>query len=311
MPTRSDTDPITEPSNVERPRRRLPRYRRTETVPAITIGRPKHQLMTLLGRFGYLSADQLAALAYRPTVITFVRDHLKELFHARYVRRTQLLSERPYGSPRTIHLLDTPGGRYTGTRPPDPVVGRFFLEHTLAAAQLIVLARLLAFHDPTCELVEYRTERELKPIQRSGAIPDGWIHLRRHWPGRDHPNQHYIAWELDRGTVQQRDFRKKLRALVAWIEHHYADEFGVTGLTVAFVMAAGPARRLGQMVRWAEEELGRPSFDQYAQLFLFAAFDPFEADPERAFLEPIWRVPFSDGLHPLLEPPARSSPAAR
>lgn len=282
---------------------RLPRYERVSDYPKIRIGRPKHLLMMTLARFGYLSAEQLTALLYSPSSLGFVREHLKELFHAEYVKRKFIANPVPYGSPLAIHVLDSKGGKHTDSAPPDTDVGITFLEHTLAANQLIVLSRLLKREDPASELVAYQTERELKRMAGSAVIPDGWVHISRLWPGKATSNQHYIGWELDRGTIQQRAFRKKLRALVSWVEDDYARQFGVTGLTIAFVVESGPPRRLEQIIRWTEEELENSPLGHYSSLFLFARFDPAAVTPTRTFHEPIWRVPFGDQVVPLLEPP--------
>src|SRR4051812_41042701 len=90
---------------------RLPRYRRADRYPRIAIGRAKHILLEDLAVLRYLAARQFH-LHFSPGSLTYVQDHLKQLYHAGYVRRLFLWPRIPPGSPLAVYTLDTHGYRY-------------------------------------------------------------------------------------------------------------------------------------------------------------------------------------------------------
>src|SRR6266540_2198372 len=88
---------------------RLPKYRRVRDYPAFPIGRAKHQLLASIARFDYLSAPQLTRLLYSPTSLTYVQDHLKDLYQGGYLQRVYLPTVSPFGSSLAIYALDRQG----------------------------------------------------------------------------------------------------------------------------------------------------------------------------------------------------------
>src|SRR4051812_49148586 len=91
---------------------RLPRFERVARFRPVTIGRPKHLILAAIGRYHYLSAPQLTRLLYADGSLTFVRHHLMELFHARFLQRLYLRTSTPHGSPLAIYALDRRGYAY-------------------------------------------------------------------------------------------------------------------------------------------------------------------------------------------------------
>ena len=297
---------MTDPLVSSAPPKRLPRYRRVENYPKVVIGRPKHNLLMAIARFDYLTAEQLTRLVFGTQVLRYVREHLKELYQSGYVERLYLHPHLPYGSSLAVYCLAKNGQAYVRKQgnaanrieAPEP----YFLRHTIEANDLLIQCHLLERQDSRTQLVNFATERELKRSpgytringKRVSVIPDGWVHLRRAWRGEGEPNNHYICWELDRGTVEQRSFRRKIKHLISWIDSGYTERFGVEGINLAFVTTVSQ-NRVTEMITWTEQELGDSS---YGEFFLFSYYQP-----ERLFFDSIWQQPFSDDYTSLLVPP--------
>jgi hypothetical protein len=171
---------------------RLPRYSRTPTPLKILIGRPEHLFMQALGRFRYLTAEQFTRLLYGTNVLPYVRKHLTELYHARYIERVFPPIEPGQGSSKAVYCLDQKGYDYLKERGLAPE-GRFraseekkralpFQQHTEKANDLMITAHLLPKSDARVRITRWKSERELKltPIripladQTIGLVPDGW-----------------------------------------------------------------------------------------------------------------------------------------
>jgi len=103
-----------------------------------------------------------------------------------------------------------------------------------------------------------------------------------------------FALELDRATVEEKPFKRKVRAYGEWKRTGvYAKRFGTDSLRVLFVVAnnARDPYRLSRIKRWCETEGGR-------SLFWFA--DSGDVTGESVFSGPIWHVAGRDGLHSLI-----------
>jgi hypothetical protein len=288
----------------------LPRYRRAAHYPPIQVGRPKQRLLEAIGRFDYLTAPQLAQLLYCPSSLTYVQDHLKQLYHAGYVRRVWIPTITPNGSSPATYTLDRKGhawlaqqGRVLASRfRPSESAERelLFLRHTLDANALLIAAEL-ATRGEDCELVQLRTEHELKRAvvyvqvgdERIGVANDGWVEFRR---GME---QACVAFELDRGTEGRKQIQRKIRGLVHFARGPYQEAFGVKSLTIVFVTTAG-ARRLQELLSWSEKELSRLDASADADLFRFAAVNPRGIDAHTLFFVPLFTCPFDGEPRPLL-----------
>jgi hypothetical protein len=154
------------------------------------------------------------------------------------------------------------------------------------------------------------------------VTPDGWVHLAvtanaayRQRTGHDGYTQ-AIAFEVDGNTEFQKQWRRKIRALVAWTETAYGTDFGTQSLVIATLVVAGRKltpelahRRCRQLVHWTEaelthlQELGRTRLnrDQLRQLFMFTSADPTQEAPADLFFAPRWYEPFGQQPIPLLE----------
>jgi len=292
---------------------RLPRYRRVDSPLELRISPARHSILAALGRYDHLVARQINCLLARsPASLTSTQEHLKLLFHAGYIQRLWLPTITPMGSSMAIYCLDNQGYQYLSHAGLEPS-GRFraselvqrefaFLRHHLQAIDLLVLAERLAQRYQQVSLARMRTERQLRqePIllgsgnSRVRVVPDGWVDLR---VGQ---LQHCLAFELDRGTERKNKIQSKVKHLLECSGAPYQQAFGTTSLTVAWVVAQGGDGRVEELVRWTEEVLRNAGITHEADLFRFAAFDPAEIEPGRAFFGAFWRRPFDERLLPLI-----------
>jgi hypothetical protein len=290
-------------------------WQRDPNHPQGPIGAPEHDILVQIGRFGYLSAEQVNTLLYSHGSIQGTRARLQKLFQQGYLNRRGLSKRMGKGAALALHSLDYPGYHYLrklGLAPEgrfrvEPVED-FFLRHTLAANQLVVLSHALARHLPSVELCRFQSERELKqhPVyvncgrERVGVVPDGWVEFRLSPADSEEGYQVPILWELDRATTQRLAFQRKIAALSSYIQGPYQEEFATETVTIAIAVAVGGQRRLSDTLSCTEATLTQLATQELAPWFLFSSFDPQQLDPMTLFAEPIWVSPFSQEPQSLL-----------
>ena len=270
---------------------------------------PKQRIVEAIGRFRYLTAEQLARLLYSPNSVTFVYEHCRRLLDEGYLDHLELPRLSNEGRLKRVYCLGPRGARYLAAR--DDGTMRFrpaeererdypYLEHRLYANWLLILLGKL----PGLELAAFATERELKrdpihvqvPLEAGGkervyVCPDGWVDLRA---GKE---QYCLALELDNGSHERKAFQHKVRALVHYARGPYQHRFGTTSITIVFLTPRGRGR-LEEMLRWTEAVLS--AHEEESDLFRFAAFDPGQVEPDY-LLSPVWSRPFERRSLPLIE----------
>jgi hypothetical protein len=177
------------------------------------------------------------------------------------------------------------------------------LLHTLAINDFLISAKLLTKAVPAISLAEMRHERILKRepdrvsvVRADGAtelvsvIPDSWLDIRVQPPGQERPSQYCVALERDRGTTEQKAFRQRIRARVAWRQEAYQKHFGTRSLTIAYVVSP-PGKRLDDVRAWTEAELDSLG-KKFSEPILFTDIDPATSSPEELFLSRLWYEPF-------------------
>jgi hypothetical protein len=266
-----------------------------------------------------LTADQVCRLLYKPGSIKYVRALLKELTDWGYTQRIGLPRTSPVGSvPRVYQLARKGLNRLRGEglpverryRPSEAQRSQLFLHHSLAVADFVIGVELFARSSDDVELHEVRSERVLKrdPVyvedsdgRRVGVVPDAWLDLRI-----EGSEQMCLSLELDRGTIEQRQWCRKANALGAWGNcPDYERRFNTTSLTISVVTTAGEKRRR-DLLRWTESELSVIGAEGQADLFRFAAFDPATTRPADIFLSPLWYRPFDAQPVALMDAAANS-----
>ena len=273
------------------------------------IGCAEDAILKALCRYHYLSASQVCRLLYKSGSLTYVQAKLKALSEAVYVQRLFLPRASRFGSAPSVYCLSSRGRAYLqqigisirGRRPSEESRHSYlFLSHTLEANSVLIGAELLTKEMENVQLAAVEHERSLRrhPVyvevdgDRVGVIPDGWLDFRVN----EHEQQ-CIALELDRGTEEQKAWRRKFAALLAYSRGPYQERFGTASLTIAVATTSGD-KRMWELLRWSEaqlqESVGEPD------LFRFSSLSPL-ADPREFFLGPYWYRPFDRSAHPLLE----------
>lgn len=278
------------------------------------------RVLRALNRYHYLTAKQLCQLLYKPGSLTYVQTKLKRLADAGYCQRLFLARASQYGSTPSVYTLARRGLNHLEEqglaparrfRPSEQTQrGYLFMSHTLAVNDFLIAAELLCQHIPQVTLQAMLHEQILKrePVyvqdqdgKKLPVIPDGWLDLRINLPAGRHGGSYQVCLsiEVDRGTEEQKKWRRKVQGLLIWSRGPYQERFHTSSLTVAVVATTG-SKRMGDLLRWTETELQQPG-NQDADLFRFTDLSPPEVKPEDLFLNPHWYRPFGAQAMPLLE----------
>ncbi len=266
------------------------------------------------------TAEQLTRLNYKMGMLTTVKQRLKDLTDAGYVLPLYHPSIRlPY-----MYALDRKGLNYLHSlgvdvreyfRPSqeeDSAKNFLFREHMLAISDILIHALLFVRSEQSFNIGKMLHERMFKnaPIQATltrnnreetkAIVPDCYIAFVYTNPsGKEETIP--VLWELDRGTEDQKFFRKRIRAYIVFLKSRaFKTLFGVENITVAFATTKDH-QRVRLMREWAAKEFAQTNEpDWLANLFLFTAFPENIGDiePRKIFLDPVWYTP-SDGVHPI------------
>lgn len=265
----------------------------------------KQAILTALARYYYLTARQCTRLLYAETSLTRVQALLKELADDGYCQRLFLPRPTPHGRVPAIYTLGRSGRAHLETlgidvptrlRPSEERGHAYlFLDHTLAVNDWLIALALLSRRAPGITVRTMLHERTLRrmPVmvagsdgRRASVIPDGWLDLRVALP--DGVDRYCIALEIDRGTTEQKAFRRKIAHWVAAADGPYREMFGTDLLTVAIVATPGEGRAK-ELLRWIAAELVNLQRPDAAELFLVTAMDAASVDPATLWCGPVWR----------------------
>ena len=167
-----------------------------------------------------------------------------------------------------------------------------FVEHTLELNDILVSASLLSRTYANYRLHSFVHERTLKrkPYKTvwQGSnytlVPDAFLDFRIQFPD-GHIERRPRLLEHDRGTEQQRNFRRKVRAYISLLKEERTP--------VAFTTFAGEAR-IAQMREWAYQELTATNeLKAFGMAFRFTAVTR-PLDARQLWLMPQWYTPYTD-----------------
>jgi hypothetical protein len=265
-------------------------------------------------RYYYLSSRQACRLFYSFGSLTYVQTKLKSLTDAGFLQRIWLPRPSPHGSAPSVYTLARRGLNHLRGQGLD-VSRRYrpseqnersylFLAHTLAVNDVLIGAELLSRYTQSVQLARVLHERDLKrsPLRVEDndgryitVVPDGWLDFRVNGS-----YQACLAVELDRGTEEQKAWRRKVRGLLAFANGPYQEVFQTRSLTIAVVATSGDQRLL-QLIRWTENELALLKEESQGDLFVFTGIAPQSA-PTDLFTATRWFQPFGEKPVALLEP---------
>lgn len=294
----------------------MPAATLTRSAKSIRVNPADDAVLRAVFRYYYLSSRQLCRLLYSPGSLTYVQAKLKQLTDAGLLQRIWLPRPAAHGSAPSVYTLARKGLNYLAGvgidvdrrryRPSEQREHAYlFLEHTLAVNDVLMSAELLSRVQPEYTLARMLHERDLKrrPVQVQdddgrmiAVVPDGWLDLRV-----KAAYQVCLALELDRGTEEQKVWRRKIRGLLAYANGPYQDSFQTKSLTIAVVATSGD-KRLLQLLRWTESELTARHEQGQGDLFVFTAIRPNAADLADLFFSRRWYQPFGDQPIALLDP---------
>lgn len=262
------------------------------------------------------TAKQLTRLNYKMGMLTTVKQRLKDLSDAGYVLPLSHPSIRlPY-----MYALDRKGLNHLAAqgvdvreyfRPSqeeDSAKNFLFREHMLAISDLLIHALLFERSESSYRILTMQHERVFKnaPIKvnfRSSSreeakaiVPDAYIAFVYTSPeGLEETVP--VLWELDRGTEDQKFFRRRIRAYIVFLKSRaFKTLFGNENITIAFATTKDH-NRVKQMREWAAKEFAATNEPEWlANLFLFTALPENMSDlePRQLFLDPVWYTPLDD-----------------
>ncbi len=257
------------------------------------------KILRMFTIYPYLTGEQVTRLCYAKGSSTYVSARLKTLTEQKFLYR---LARETINFPY-VYCLGIRGIRYLRQQGSD--IPKFhpsehtqhnplFLSHTLAVNDFLITAAKLPSVASGIAVSEMRHDLILKRTMHC-VVPDGWIDFRI-----GEKTQVCIWLEMDMGTMDQKPFRKKIAALVAFSRQSYAHIFGTPSLTIAFATTAGE-RRSNNIFTWTQKELTALQAEHAADLFRFLYMPEQDMCPEQLFLAPICSRPFDRGRVPLIE----------
>ncbi|MBE0610053.1 MAG: replication-relaxation family protein [Dehalococcoidia bacterium] len=280
-----------------------------------TVGPADDAVLRAAFRYYYLSSRQVCRLLYSPGSLTYVQMKLKRLSDAGFLQRIWLPRPAAHGSAPSVYTLARKGLNHLARAGVDVDRRRYrpseqrehtylFLGHTLAVNDVLISAELLGRSQPGYELARMLHERDLKrtPVhvededgRMIAVVPDGWLDIRV-----DGAYQVCLALELDRGTEEQKVWRRKVRGLLAYANGPYQEAFQTKSLTVAVVATPGD-KRLLQLIHWTESELAVRHEQAQGGLFVFTAVGSDPAELADLFFSRRWYRPFGKQRVALLD----------
>ncbi|MDQ2786761.1 MAG: replication-relaxation family protein, partial [Chloroflexota bacterium] len=277
----------------------------------------KQAILLALVRYFYLTARQCTRLLYAETSLTRVQALLKELADDGYCQRLFLPRPTPHGRVPAVYTLGRLGRAHLAAigvdvpirlRPSEEREHRYlFLDHTLVVNDWLIALEILTRRAPQITIRTMLHERTLRrmPLMVSDAdgrqaavIPDGWLDLRVTMA--EGTDRYCIALEIDRGTTEQKAFRRKIAHWVAAADGPYHETFGTDLLTVAIVATPGEGRA-DELLRWIAAELTSLHRQDAADLFFVTAVDVAAVDPATLYYGPVWRRCDQETPVPLIE----------
>jgi Replication-relaxation len=301
-------------------RERLPRYKRANTPPAMQITDRDVAILDAVCDMRFLTAEQIELLLFSPSTASSCRRRLSLLYHNAYLDRMLIPMKNAFGSTRAVYTLSRRGAEFVARarvcstrdldwQPGDTDKELYFLQHTLAINDFRIMvtntakARGLSLDWTDERTLRRRTMKDYvtdpkRPGQKLAVVPDGYFSLT------DGGHDQAFALELDRGTVEEKRFKAKVRALGEWkMNGTYERRYGRKSLRVLFVVsgATRDPNRLQRIKRWTEAEAGR-------SLFWFANLG--DLTPANLLSDELWHVAGREHPYALLGPSSRLSPSA-
>ena len=296
---------------------------RARSVPFV-LGYREHQVLVFLNVYQLLTAIQIAKLLdYAATSLELVQRRLRRLCLNGFVRAERMNGLRSFGSTPILYSLGTRGWKYLRQNGVDveerlraaetPDTGWLFQAHSVAVNDALINAACLPRYDERVELAELRHERELRRLKLTVSVrrmhgqelrghavhPDGFLRFRLTLS--EQTVEQPVMLEADRGTEGQAAWRRKVTALIQFLQTQYGRAFGSSVLPTIAVIATPGEARAENLRRWTEAECRQEWSKAWGHLFCFTAAAPEKTFPRRFWASPVWKEAFSETPVPLLD----------
>ena len=274
----------------------------------------------------FLTREQIQRLEFSATTESYAKRRLMLLYQHGYLDRRPLLMDTAFGSSKPLYCLDSKGADWLAYawkierselswKPRDSQVSDYFMRHLVDTNDFRISVTLAAQKKDWP--MEWIDEATLKSAQmkdyvvdqaeggKVAVIPDGYLSLHN-VPIQGTPRRASFALELDRGNMEPRPWKRKVRAYIAWWKSgQYQARYKTSSLRILTVVSAARRARdrphekqliedgVERLLTWTEEAGGK-------RMFWFVA--AHNANEESIFDEPIWTVATARGLHRLIEP---------
>jgi Replication-relaxation len=259
-------------------------------------------VLSALKDYHLLTVEQIMLLTGR-TSLRSAQNRLKELADAGYILKHDRRSSNVLRPLRAAWSLTSQSKAYLEgagmvvlpARHPRP----YILDHTLTINEVLIKAQVLQRTTSGVELLEWHHDRNLRrwrPIL--SVVPDGFLHFAV--SSSDGRHGYPILLEVDMGTVDRRRWQQKVKRYVQFFTGEFQTVFHTDAATVA-VVVNDSEKRVTDLKRWTEWELGRLQAKASGEVFYFTQFTE-DISPEDLFLTPRFQIAFDNGVDALLPP---------
>jgi hypothetical protein len=304
----------------------LPRQTLQKKQPAeVVLSKRYEEMLQAIHQLRYVTAWDMTRLFYTPTSMNHVREMLsllsgkKDYAERYYLYRFPLPNTR-IGNTEKIYTLGSRGRVYLQSQGigvdwyfrPYKVASMTYQNclHALTLTRFLVASQVLCKKSQEWELSTLRTEYALKKEigeekakhqaatvtlkpdkgkeeEQVTVIPDAWLLFHNLKSKKD-------AWqpvmlEIDRGSEQQRFFKRQIRARVLFLANGgYKKLFGTNKGVIAYATTGNETRR-NSMRTWTHEVLTELNMKKLTPRFLFCSLTlAWEQDENALFLSPKW-----------------------
>ncbi len=294
------------------------------------------RIVSWVYKMRFLTREQIQRLEFAPTTASSAKKRLMFLYQNGYLERRALPMETGFGSSKPLYCLASKGADWLAFAlkmerselewtPRDNDTSDYFMRHLLDINDFRISMTLAA--RKTGWPLEWIDERSLKQAEmrayvsdpqtgnRVAVVPDAYFTLSDVLI-RGVPRRASFAVEVDRGNMEVKSWKRKVRAYIAWWKTgQYQSQYKTPSLRVLTV-ASGVRRardtahakrllqrRVDKLRSWTEAVGGR-------RMFWFTSVDDVR---EATVLDKaIWRVATLRGLCSLVaKDPCQTAPAAR
>jgi hypothetical protein len=291
----------------------------------VILTKRAEEILQRIHQLRYVTAMDITRLFYTPTSINHVREMLsllsgkQDYAERHYLYRFPLPNTR-IGGTEKIYTLGSKGRAYLQSQGisvewyfrPFKVAGMKYQNclHALTLTRFLVAAQVFVKNNPSWELSHMKTEYELKKdiaaertknqaatvevtategheAETVTVIPDAWLVFHHRTRKNDACQPVFV--EIDRGSEQQKSFKRHVRARLLFLASGgYKKLFGTNKGVLAYA-TTGNATRLSSMRTWTKQVIDELNMKHLAPRFRFCSLSPaWEQDEQRLFLSPLW-----------------------